>query len=232
MTGQRFDYQAYPEGMRGGLSLYPHAGVVRGLEVSGVNLSGVGNVDLRMNVSAGAARLDGQLCVLAAAITNLTFSFPGVDLAVGNRSYDIYLSPRRIVPARTTAPSGPNAGDRYIKVVDLGSYQQVEDILIYQNSAWVKYDAVSNAPPAHGHQNLPLNEILTTIDNTATSNANVSFALAPEKHVYHKTNYPVGLSAPGEAYLRQSCSIKLATITLVSGTPTVALYGDRSRLPI
>lgn len=231
MTGQRFDYQAYPEGMRGGLSLYPHAGVVRGLEVSNVTLAGTGNVDLRMNISAGAARLDGQLCVLAAAITNLTFNFPGVDLAVGTRSYDIWLVPRRVVPARTTAPSSPSAGDRYIKVIDMGSYHKVDDIFIYQNSAWAKYEAVK-APPAHGHQNLPLNEILTTIDNTATANTNVSFLLAPEKAVYHKHNYPVGLNAPGEAYLRQPCNIKLATISLVSGTPTITGYGDEARIPM
>ncbi|EKQ70393.1 hypothetical protein OsccyDRAFT_0680 [Leptolyngbyaceae cyanobacterium JSC-12] len=229
-SGQRFDYQAYTEGQRGGLSLYPYCGIINGLQVSTVAIAGTGNVNLTMNVSAGAARLDGQYCSLAAGITTLVLPV-GLDLNVGDYTFNVWLNARRLVPAQASAPGAPATNDKYIKVVDKGSYLEVDDILYYTGSVWAKYNAISGPPALQGHNNLPLNEVNATIHNATSSNQ--SFALTAEKPVYHKTNYPVGLSSPGAAYLRQPAAIKIATINIANGgTITSTIYGDEVRIPI
>lgn len=237
MVGQRFDYQGYTQGMKGGLSLYPHGGVVEGLLVSphaSPVIDGTegasSNTALQIAVTAGMARIDGQLCTLAANVASVKLQY-GVALDAGTFNIDIWLNPVRAIKAVTALPGTATAGDKVILVKDMDSYYLVDGI--YEAPAtntWALFDVVSKTPPGHGHNNLPLNDVVATIDNSATLAANLSFSVMPEKAIYHKTGYPIGLSSPGAAYLRQPAGIKLATITLVDGVATATTYGDEVRL--
>lgn len=231
MTGQRFDFQGYTQGQRGGLSLYPFCGIINGLVVSNVAIAGAGNDTLTMNVSLGAARLDGQYTTLASNITALTLA-PGVGaLNTGTHNVEVWLVPTRVVPAQAAAPSGPVAGKKYIKTIDMGEYLLVDDIKEYDGSAWLSYDAISG-PPAdpNSHNNLPMNEVGSTISTATSSNPNL--VMAPEKAVYHKSNMPIGLSVQGPAYLRQPAGVRLAVIDIVGGAITLQTYGDDARLSV
>ena len=233
--GPRFGFQQVPQGMSGGLVYYPLVGVISGLQVTAASavVDGVGGhtalTDLLVTISAGAARLDGIYHQLAANLSNLRLGSVATEMASGTYTFGIYLNPRRIIPALTAAPGGPSTNDIYIKVVNIDDYQLVDGYYKYNGSAWVTYNAIQ-APPSYNFNNLPFNDINATVD-TATTN-NVSFSITPEKNVYNKVNIPVGLSKPGEAYVRKCTSLKLATITVVNGSATIANYGDELRLPL
>jgi hypothetical protein len=222
----RFDQQMYPAGQKGGMQFYPLSGVLSGLKVTAGTITATA---CPINISAGAARLDGTMHELAAAITNLAMiTGTGFDLAPV-QTFEVYLNPRRRVPALTTAPGGPDTGDRYLKVQNVNYYQVVEQGEVYNGAAWEKFDLV-RSKPGYGHNNMILNDINPVI-HTATSN-NLSFSTAPEKIVYLPTSYPPYVQGPSMAYLRRPASILLATIQLSSGAATIVPYGDRSLVTV
>lgn len=218
MTGLRFDFHQMPQGTTGGLSLYPVSGVLSGLVVSSPGIGGSNNI-MTVNVSAGIARLDGKRVELATAITALQIDVgTGINLNTANLVTQVWLRPRRKVPALLAAPGSPAAGDKYIKVLEIDDYQLVDSIQEFKNSAWTLYNA-AYAPPAIGHNNLPLNEQVEVI--SALTSANPSFSASNEKIVYHRDRYPIGVSSPGSAYLRYPAGVRLATISFTGGVGTV-----------
>jgi hypothetical protein len=229
MTGNRFNYQLDPRGQQGGLSYYPFSGIVSGLTVTAAVANGTDNVNLAVTITAGAARLDGKYHSLAANISALILPV-GADVAVGTQKFEIWLNPRRVVPALTSAPGGPATGDKYLKVRDQGEYLEVTDFLQYNGSAWLDFDPVRGSAPGYGFNNLPMNEINTVIDTATTSNK--SFSFTPEKAVYHGNNYPQYVAAPSKAHVRLNAGVKLADITMVSGTATIVNHGDQVRLAL
>lgn len=218
MTGTRFNFHQLPQGMQGGMSLYPVSGVLSGLVVSAPGIGGTNNI-LTCNVSAGTARLDGKRVELVSAITALQLDLgAGVNLATQTLTTEVWLLPRRKVPALTANPGSPAAGDKYIKVVNIDNYQLVDTILEFKNSAWTVYNA-AYAPPAIGHNNMPLNEQTEAIATATTSNP--SFGITNEKIIYHRNRYAIGVEQPGNAYLRYPAGVKLATISFTGGVGTV-----------
>ncbi len=243
-SGFRFDYQMLVRGQRGGLSAYPYTGIVSGLVITAANTPLTASVQngaldtLNLNVSAGSARLDGQLATLASAISGLTLLPLGATVALNgnNTSYSlpIYLNPQRVVPALAAAPAGPATNDIYIKSQSVTpnngapTFSQVIDVYKYNGSAWVQYDAIT-APPAWGWNNHPLNGVKAAIDS-ATSN-NKSIGLTPELDLYWPSNFPPYVSKQSNAALRKSCTIQLATVNISTNgsgvsTVTVTPYGD------
>jgi hypothetical protein len=234
-----------PRGERGGLSAYPYTGIVSGLVATAANtpLSASGGagqpVDtLNLNISAGSARLDGQLVTLNAAIAGLKLLPLGTGVAINgnNTSYvvPVYLNPQRVIPALSSAPGSPNTNDIYIQTQTVTpnngapSHNLVVDIFQYNGSSWASYDAIT-APPAWGHNNHPLNAIKSAID-ASTSN-NKSFSLTQESDLYWFSNFPPYVSKQSQAALRKSCSVLIATVTIATNsggasTVTVVPYGD------
>jgi hypothetical protein len=238
MVGPRFNFQQVPQGMNGGLNYYPLVGVVSGMQVTAASATTVANAgqgvtaltDLLVTISAGACRLDGLYHQLSSNLTNLRFATGATDMTTGTYVYKLYVNPRRIIPALTSAPGNPATNDIYIKVINIDDYQMVDSYLQWNGSAWVAYNAIQ-APPSYNFNNLPFNDINATLDTALTNN--VSFGLNnPEKNVYNKVNIPVALSKPGEAYVRKGSSLNLATITVVNGTATIVNYDDSLRLAL
>lgn len=230
MVGPRFNFQQVPQGMAGGFQYYPLVGVVNGLQVTAASAvfatggqSGDPLTDLLVTISPGACRLEGKLHQLASAITNMRFSGVATNMSVaGTYIYNLYINPRRVVPVLSSPPGSPSNGDVYINATQIDNYMATNGIFQWNGSAWVAYNAIQ-APPSYGFNNMPLNDIRAVID-TSTSN-NASFAInKPELNVYHKVNIPVALSKPGEANLRKSAALQLATITVNGGSsPTVSI---------
>ncbi len=217
MAAQRFDFQIYPAGQHGGITAYPYSGVINGFAVSNPAVTSAST--FTVNVAPGAAKLDGVRVENAAAITGLQLNAPaGVNLTTANIELPVYLNPVRLVPALLTAPATAAEGDRYIHVADLIDYLLENQVYKYKSGVWTPYDSVQ-APPAYGHNNLPLNEVVPVVD-TATTN-NRSFACQDEKVVYHKSPLPPYVARTSLAYLRQAAGTPLATVRFSGGSASV-----------
>ena len=236
-TGQRFPFQGMVGGQRGGMMSEPYSGVVSGLIVS----TGTITADAcPLTITAGSARLDGQLCTLANNITGLSL-IGGTGMFSSNGTYGpfaVYLRPRRRVPTVLTAPSGSAAqGDMRLQVQSrshpqLGNYEEFVNLWVYRGSAWQIGNAFE-APPSAGQNNSPFNDVNPQIDAATTNNA--SFFLSPELPVYFPS--PV-IDAPNQGinFLRRSASVLLALVSVVvngnNRTATVTTYSEFEIVPL
>lgn len=239
-TGQRFPFQELPSGLKGGIMPQPYSGVVSGLIITAGTVTASA---CPLNITAGQARLDGQLCTLASNITNLALLGTTNQFATDGTygPFAIYLNPRRLVVTTTSDQSGtPATGTRTIKVANrtdsrLGDFEEWINIKEYNGSSWVLVDPIEG-PPSKGQNNSPYNNVNPVI-STATSN-NLSFFLAPEKAVYLPQGSPLNLPGQGIVPMRRSGSVLLALVTIVTSgtgtvfTPTVTTYGDFEKVPV
>lgn len=218
--GQRFDYQLYPAGMRGGISTYAYSGVIDGFAVSAPAVVSA-NV-FSVNISPGAARLDGVRVELANALTGVQIEVnPHFNLATAIVEIPVFLLPIRRVPALLAPPTNPAPveGDRYVQVADLGDYLQSLGVFEFKGGAWKEYNAAS-APPEYGHNSLPLNGIVAQVDTATTKSR--SFASADEKIIYHRSQLPPYVCRASLGYMREGAGVQIATIAFSNGTATVA----------
>jgi len=236
--GRRFDFHDWSAGQRGGLMLYPLSGVLSGLQCTTTNNLAANGSTYQLQIAPGRAKLDGVLVELASALSP-TLNLP-VPPATGLNVYDVYINPVRKVPAvLTTAspPASPQIGDRILRVVEHGSWQQLQEIQEWTGAVWRKVEPVHGpSEPVPGfssprdvlpaefvsHNNMPLNEVRAV----AITAAQVS--MQPEKPIYHESGLPPTAPAHMLHWLRQSASLLLCKFELhvvvtplvVSGTST------------
>jgi len=229
--GQRFPFQAVLGGMRGGMMSEPYSGVISGLIVSAGTPTATA---CPVNVSAGSARLDGQLCTLSSNISNLNLS--GNFAQDGDYRLLVYLRPRRVIPTVTQAPSGTgNAGDMRLQVqlrqhTQLGEFEEYVALWQYDQQ-WKRIDPIQ-MPPSDGQNNSPLNQVLPDIDSSC-------IATSPERPVYWPAAVIVGPNE-GVNALRRNASILLAVITVTvttsngntTRTASVQTYTEFERVPL
>ena len=236
-TGQRFSFQGQVGGQRGGMMSEPYSGVISGLIVT----AGTITADAcPLNITAGSARLDGQLCTLATNITGLSL-IGGTGMFASNGDYGpyaVYLRPRRRVPTVLNAPTGSAAqGEMRLQVQNrthpqLGNFEEFVNLWVYRGSAWQIGNALE-APPSAGQNNSPFNDVNPEIHAAASNNA--SFFLSPELAVYLPS--PV-IVAPNQGinFLRRSASVLLALVSVnVNGstrTATITTYGEFEKVPL
>lgn len=212
-VGQQFDFDRFPQAMRGGMRVYPYGGILSGLQVGALDLTtGV----LSIPYSAGVVRLDGQQFSIAADNDGSGYQKTGLQ-ANTSYTYDLYVKPtyaNAVVTAAVApgaaAPVAP-AGNYKLHCVDMGDYYQLVDWYKY-DSAWAKHDPIFDKPSLD-YGNLPHNEIVGAV---------VGFE--PDKMVYNKVASAPFLSMPAPHYVRYDVSFKFATLTVEVGgtTSTIA----------
>lgn len=220
-VGINKDYQASPYGQGGGLNTFPAAGIISGLSLSLGGTAGVGtpNTSLAVVVSAGAARFNG---VRASAASNLTVSLPtGINLSTTNTVLEVYLNaPRKaaVYKVGASAPSGTEGAHaiRVIEVTDSisGTYQIVDELMIYKSGSWVALDPFSEIPQEYGFNGLPFNDTTATL-----TTANIS--LTNEVPIFLKTSLPPHVANGGLPLLRQSAGIFLGEVTFTGGVGAI-----------
>lgn len=223
MAGVRFDFNHFPQGVKGGVLTYPVSGVENGLRITSAGIKAATTDTIQVNITAGEARFDGFKVYLASDITGLELVPEGVNLTTDDYEAKIYLKPVRKVPALVDAPSTPAEGDMYAKVMDGSNYQMLEGVYRYNGTSWERYNVahhVRNEAIEHGQMNLPLNHLAGNTISTATAN-NVNFGLTPEKDIYIQTVYPVYVSSQGAAFMRRDGSIHLGTVSFTGGVATI-----------
>lgn len=210
--GMRFDNDIYPGAQRQGVRQYPVGGVVSGATVTATIASAApSGSTLSVTVAPGVIKLDSTPITIASAITKVVSVTN--DLSAG-LTYDqvipIYINPTRLVPARTTAPSSPVDGDKYIKTVDYDDYQQIVNWYQYDGltSTWVVIDPIKS-PIGTGQFSLPFNDVVPSI----VAN-NIVGQTAIEKTLYNPTGVPVYVNTMAPSLARNCASIVIAEITV------------------
>lgn len=210
---QRQQQHLFPQGQRGGLSLYAVSGIVSGCEVTVSSLAG-GRASFDLAIAAGKLRLDGLL-ITTPALAGVTITPTVAVPDAATTSYDIYVVPTRKVPALTAAPGSPANGDIYALVTNQGAYQMVQSFQKYNGSAWAEYNPISHPMEDFGHNGQPLNTVTPTL-------VEANFSLTPEKEVYLQNAYPVYTMSPSNAKFRHDASFKIATVSLTVASGTLS----------
>lgn len=227
--GMRFDNDMYPQAQIRGIRQYPVGGVVQGANTTAtITSAAVNGSTIEVVVNPGVIKLDATTITIPAAITKIVSVTN--DLTVSNSTpqvIPIYINPTRLVPARTTAPSSPVAGGKYLKTVDFADYQQIDQYLMYDalTSTWVTFDPTKEII-GYGQMALPLNDVVPSI-----SAANIVGKAEIEKTVYCSTGVPVYVNTMAPALARNCAAIVIAEITVVSGVITKIEAPIAQRLP-
>jgi hypothetical protein len=216
-VGINKDYQVTPYGQSGGLNAFPAAGIVSGLTVALAGTAGVGtpNTSAAITVAAGSARFNGKLCTLS---TNTAVTLPvGVNLTTTARDIKIFLNPPRKVKTFFVGGAFPSAviGDYAIEVRNVNeSYYIVNKIYKFTSTGWGVIDPMSDIPFEYGFNNLPFNEVSTTLSAS-------NFSLVNEVPIFLDTALPPHVAKSANALLRQSAGILLGEISFVGGVGTI-----------
>lgn len=226
--GMRFDNDIYPEAQLRGIRQYPVGGVLQGASVTATiaSASPAGST-VSVTINPGVIKLDATTIVIPAAITKVVSVTN--DLSAGNtisQTVPVYINPTRLIPAQTTAPTTPVAGDKYLKVVETVDYQQIDQYLTYDavTSAWIPFNPVKERI-GYGQMALPMNDVVPTI--TAT---NVVGKAGIEKTVYCSTGLPIYVNTMAPALARNCAAIVIAEITVVAGAITAVVTPTAERL--
>jgi hypothetical protein len=209
-VGQQFDFDRFPQAMRGGMRVYPYGGVVSGLTIGTVAYNATTDV-LTIPYAAGVVRLDGKKYSIGASSVTVA-AVPSSATVVT----PIYVLPTRANPVVTSAPASnaaapPTGGTGPVRLhaVDMGEYFKLVNFYKYSGSAWAKHDIIFD-PPTLDYGNLPHNEIV-----------GATVGVAPEKMVHSKDVSSPFLSAPAAHYVRYDSSLLIAVVT-----STTAATGD------
>jgi hypothetical protein len=222
-VGLRQDWHQYPQGQKGGISYYPVT------LVSNPTIDALSNT-LTVVLKAGQVRLDGTAVTIAA---NQTIArVPGVDMTAAlDQTLYLYLNCTRLIPAVTALPGTPALGNKILLCARSngknsgGPYHTVEEYLMYNGTNWIPFSPMQEKV-THGHNNMPMNEVIPVVTVA-------NFQLEPELPVYNQSGMPTYNDQQGAAWLRQSASILLATVTVNADTLVSAeSYLDESYLPV
>lgn len=213
------DFHFSPLGQRGGLSTYPVAGVVDGVSLS-LKTGGIDAVDstkAAVTIGAGTVRFDGYPIKFASF--DATIATP-VDLSTDDAIIKVYMNPARKVAVITgdlPDPATYEENDFIAKamLIDGGAYDEyyvVDQIYVVDNGAWREIQPFNGMdfPRAYGWNNMPYNEIGTT----------VLVESKPEIPVFLGSKLPPHTARP-LAMFRQTASIYLGEITYSGGVATI-----------
>jgi hypothetical protein len=204
-VGQQFDFDRFPQAMRGGMRVYPYGGIVSGLAVGTVTYNATTDV-LTIPYAAGVVRLDGKKYSVGSSTITVSAVASGATVVT-----PLYILPTRANPVVTSAmASGADApptggtGNLRLHAVDMGEYFKLVDFYKYSGSAWAKHDIIFD-PPTLDYGNLPHNQITAA-----------TVSVTPEKMVYGKDVSSPFLSMPAAHYVRYDCSFLYAVVTSVT----------------
>lgn len=217
----RMDFQFYTQGQSGGMMMYPFSGVLEGVKLTNTAAAGT---SLTFSATAGRVRLDSVL-INVPAVTGITIPVTNSVNTTGNDvTFDVFLNPVRKIPAVTSLPGSPAAGDKVIlvgatadaRIVTVISYKE------FKGGQWVDFNPIT-MPPDYQHNNMAMHLVVKTPPTAS------QFSKDPEAVIYHKKVYPLYVNSPSNAYLRRSGAVRLATVSVIAGaTPTVTIvdYDD------
>lgn len=227
------DFHSSPYGQRGGLAIYPVAGVVDGavLSIQGSGIDG-GDASLAaVTISAGTIRVDGY--PISFAEINTTVQSDVTNLATEDTVVKVWMSPTRLYPTFTPgnapSPASYDEGSYAIEYTEVdggtyGKYQMVENLYIKENGAWRLVDGLQgDFSRSFGWNNMPFNDLNTAATPLVTSEAEAPMFLA-SKLPPHISSY--------NALFRQTASILLGTLTFVGGVPTITPMPEYHLLPV
>jgi len=202
-VGQQFDFDRFPQALRGGMRTYPYGGIVSGLALSNATIA---TGTLTIPYAAGVVRLDGKQYSIASGNVTRT------GLANSTTyTYELFVKPTYLNAVVTSVPSSAPAGgtgNYRLYCTDMGDYFKLVNFYKYANSAWAVHDPIFD-PPTEDYGNLIHNEITA---------ATIGFET--DKMVYNKTASVPFVSQPADHYVRYDAAFKFATYVV-----TVAANG-------
>ena len=217
MGGTLFPFQFYGSGQKGGILLYPVSGIVAGCEITDVDISSSDDNVAVLTINKGEFKLDGNRHSQPLTSINIALA-SNVDLNSDDVKFDVYVNPKRKVPVVQVGSPAPTVVEdaQYISAHFFPNYYVVDTIYIGKSGVWKPVDPMKDlGPGGYGFVNLPFNDI----DNSLVTAS--QFSYKPEYPIFIKNTLPPHLSSQGKAMLRQTCSIKLATIEFSGGSGTI-----------
>lgn len=206
-VGQQFDFDRFPQALRGGMRVYPYGGVLSGLLIGTCTLA---TGTLSIPYSAGVVRLDGTQ--ISVALNDGTgYQRTGL-VANTTYEYELFVKPTyantvvtSAVANNAAAPSG-SQGNIRLHCVDMGSYFQIVNFYRYTLAGgWAIHDPIFDQPSLD-YGNLPHNSIV-----------GATLGFEPDKMVYNKTASVPFISQPAAHYARYDASFRLGTLRVVVG---------------